>query len=221
MSLAFNPFTSNFDLVFRDRENFSYTKISESDRITIPDGQQMLVRDLVDVEGLLIVLGEAFLLRDDFDQENFSYEVVSQGISVYQNQQMIVHDLLDIQDNVHLDGTISLIQDDSPNIDSLLIDNFSYEVVAATVSIPLNQQMYVDDLYIAGEDVLGLTNLNGTLVLGYPFDDSTPPEVIPDGQGYRVRQNKSCLIYDLIDIQGLLRLEGLMVMMRQELLYGA
>lgn len=56
MRFAFNPFTSNLDVVKPD--NFSYNNIIENKTITIPQNQQMPVFGILRNDGLIINEGQ-------------------------------------------------------------------------------------------------------------------------------------------------------------------
>lgn len=61
MSLRFNPFTGNFDVV-ADNANFSIKKVLINEVTTIPEFQEMIVTKNISIDGELIIDGELSIL---------------------------------------------------------------------------------------------------------------------------------------------------------------
>lgn len=59
MSFKFNPITGLLDLVNETTQNFSYKKIVTGQTVTIPENQQMLYVGTIEIDGTLIINGDA------------------------------------------------------------------------------------------------------------------------------------------------------------------
>ncbi len=59
MSFKFNPITGLLDLVNETTQNFSYKKIVTGQTVTIPENQQMIYVGTIEIDGTLIINGDA------------------------------------------------------------------------------------------------------------------------------------------------------------------
>ena len=90
-------------------DNFSYEFIASTQTVTVPAGQQMLVNNLIDNQGLLIVDGSVSIVDSDqgfgFPSEIRSGEVYAIGV----RRQVLLQGLLDNQGLLENFGTLVLL----------------------------------------------------------------------------------------------------------------
>lgn len=90
-------------------DNFSYEFIGPSEVVTVPAGQQMLVNNLIDNQGLLIVEGSVSVVDSDqgfgFPSEIRSDESYMIGV----RRQVVLQGLMDNQGLLENFGTLVLI----------------------------------------------------------------------------------------------------------------
>lgn len=151
-------------------ENFSYAKVDAGVTVSVPVNQQMLVDQVIDIEGTLDLIGAAVIVTDrdedtnTIEPENFSYDKIPLGLTVQVplNQQMFVDYPLDIEGTLDVLGRVSVNHDyesDEPG------DNFGYRVIplGKTVTIPEYQDMIVAD----NLEILGTLNAVGSFTVIY------------------------------------------------------
>lgn len=181
-------------------KNFSLTLVSSGDTETIPVGQQMLVQEMVQVDGDLIILGEIMFVEPK--PNNFSFEVVSRRIEISDEEQMIVNDIIHINDILQLHGTLVVTH---------LIDRwFPVNQVDEVVRIGDGEFCIVDDLMTIG--IGGVIFVDGDLLLAGHWDRINAVEYVPANEGFYVRQNEQVQIQDLIGVDGLLRVSGTLIL---------
>jgi hypothetical protein len=92
-------------------DNFSYKKIFNGNTVTIPVDQVMITPVLIDVEGILEVIGDLFLI-DLNDAENFSYDKIESGnrVVIPDGQQMIVDRLVDVDGVLEVNGKLIITE---------------------------------------------------------------------------------------------------------------
>lgn len=209
MSFKFNPFTSQLDVVDND-PNFSYLAFAEGEELVIPENQQMTVEGYLLLGDLLDVQGE--IIFTEFYQRN-NYSVVSPSdpvrlLLIPESEQMLVDDLMNLSNgNIEIQGQLGLLSDSDE-------EQFNFECVKLNqeVTVPLNQQMFIDDLF----EVQGRLNCLGSTVLQLNSDYVQDLEEILEGETHRVKTRRQMLIHDLLICQGRLRLDGSLILLRAE-----
>lgn len=110
MSFKFNPLGPPFDLVDgdgSDSQQFSYIEIGPTETVTIPPGQQMLVRGPVRVLGHLIVQGDMVDVSGP-RVEQFFYDLigVDEVVQVYENRLLMFNQHLTVHGHLRVNGRL-------------------------------------------------------------------------------------------------------------------
>ena len=122
-------------------DNFSYIK---SHNVTIPDGQEMAVSNVLNISDKLTVRGTASIRNKD-DTLGYSAYRVNRGIEIPNHREMNVKDKIEIKENLKVVGKL--------NINSVVDEPFSYSKTVRPMFIPADREMHVYGRFTANKDL--------------------------------------------------------------------
>jgi hypothetical protein len=114
LSIKFNPFTGNFDFVGGSSttaiDNFSYETIPDGITVTIPDGQQMLLKGNLNILGDLIIQGTLQFITDTQNQFPFYSKILSNEVVVVPPDRLLLYkDFLIIEGHLRNQGRVETV----------------------------------------------------------------------------------------------------------------
>jgi len=92
----------------------------------------------------------------------------------------------------------------------VIVDQFSYEVVTGTATIPVNQQMVLDNSVEVAEN--GVLIIAGSLALENSDEGPGTPDYIASTEAWAVPYRRRVVSADFIDNSGLLEVYGVLVL---------
>ena len=115
MKKQFNPFTGTLDIVGTDEatatlENFSLKKIQTGESKTVPSTQEMLLKSLMTVNGILHINGTVRFIKDNCNQMAFFNKInVDEVVFVPQNRSMMFKRVLTVNGILRTQGMVEVV----------------------------------------------------------------------------------------------------------------
>ena len=122
-------------------DNFSYVK---SHNVTIPDGQEMAVSNILNISDKLTVRGTASIRNKD-NTVGYSAYRVDRGIEIPAHREMSVKDKIEIKKDLKVVGKV--------NVTSVVDEPFSYSKTVTKLLIPFDREMSVYGRFTASKDL--------------------------------------------------------------------